>query len=258
MAIDPVSIGLMAGGGLASILGGGMNRRAERHYTDMNLLADMQQIRQDLETAKLRNQVLDEYRGNAREFATENQGNFTGGLGAFFPDAQQTALTGAADGRNATIQQAIGTPSAAPAVPLRESTPDAIKSLFSAGIGDAFSRASQQGTAMSKVGAYGDVDRGNASTIAGMGSQIGTVNNLARGNAALLPAEQDLFSFKANKPIFRPSGPAYSPWGSVLQGAGNLAVAAGAQGLGKAFSMPGASTVPWAATGGGYGAGGVY
>ena len=67
------------------------------------------------------------------------------------------------------------------------------------------------------------------------GERLKTTNNLAAGNMALLPGAQDLVSFGANYPIFRPSEPDVPWWASSAKGAGNLmGVAAGR----KASGLP--------------------
>jgi hypothetical protein len=58
------------------------------------------------------------------------------------------------------------------------------------------------------------------------GEKIKTTNNVAAGNMALLPGAQELASFGAYSPIFRPDKPDVPWWASAAKGLGNLGGAA--------------------------------
>jgi len=222
MCFDPVSLTLLAASTAASAGGSILEGNAQSDFVRQNLDADMTEMRQSVEEARLRNEVADRYRETARKFGEENQTNFNAGLGSFMPDAQAARMDAATADRGGTVASAIGQPPSAEATPFRAGTPDAVKATHAQRVGDAFARAQTQGAAGAKVGAYGDTMAENQRTVGGTGQKIETVNTLAKGNAALLPHEQDLVGYQARKPIFRPAAPQVSPWAPVLKGAGRI------------------------------------
>lgn len=212
----------MAGGALASGIGALGAKSAQDKYLLQNLQADQQQIMQDAEAARLRNEVLAKYRDVARGFGAENEGNFAAGMAPFTPGAQAGRLEGAAGARGNAINEAIGSATPTSEIPFRAGAPDAVRQAYTGTLGDAFTRARGQGGRLAAVGAYGDAMGANERDIGGTGQRVETVNTLAKGNAQLLPAEQDLMAYRANRPIFRPAQPDMPWWSTVLQGAGKL------------------------------------
>lgn len=219
-------LGAMALGGIGAL----GQTAANNKYLSQNIQADMQQLQQDAEAARLRNQVLDKYREIARGFATENQGNFQGGLASFTPEAQSARLGAAEGARGAAIGGAIG---AGPNtdIAMRKSAPSFVKNNLQSELGDAFTRAQGQGGRLASVGAYGDTLASNERDISATGQKVKTVNQLATGNAALLPYEQDLVAYKANRPIWRPAQPDVPWWAQLSTSLGNLGGSAAGSGI---------------------------
>ena len=181
----------------------------------------MQQLMQDQPAAALRNQELAKYATAAQQFGAENRGNLQQGVSAFNPGR----LSGDTAARGATIAKAIGTGPDTD-VPLRAGTAAPVGAEFTKQLGDAFARASGQGGRLAAVGGYGDMTGGIGRDLSTTGEKIKTTNNLAAGNMALLPSAQELASFGANYPIFRPSEPDVPWWASLAKGVGNLGGAA--------------------------------
>ncbi len=205
---------LMLGAAALAGIGKAGEVMANNKFKTQNIQADMQQLQQDAEAARLRNQVLDKYREIARAFANENQGNFQSGMTAFTPEAQTARLGGAEAARGSAISGAIG---AGPStdIAMRKSAPSFVQNNLSGELGDAFTRAQGQGGQLASIGAYGDTMAANQRDIGSTGQKVQTVNQLATGNAALLPYEQDLASYQANRPIWRPAQPD-APWWAQL------------------------------------------
>lgn len=237
MCFDPVTLALAAAGAGATIIGSGAKRDAQNEFQLKNLEADRQQYLQNFEEAQKRNEVANRYRDTARGFATENQGTFNTGLASFMPDAQEGRMDDAWLKRAVTTSDAIGGPSGG--VPLKAGAPSVIGQAYDQRIGDAFMRAHEQGFAKSRVGAYGDTQSANDRGVSDTGAKVNTVNTLARGNASLLPHEQDLVGFQVRKPIFRPAGADNPWWADPLIGLGNIAGSM----AGASFKMPGSGGV---------------
>lgn len=215
-------LALMAGSALASGIGALGSKSAQDKYLLQNLQADQQQIMQDAEAARLRNEVLAKYREVARGFGAENESNFAAGMTPFTQGAQAGRLDAATGARGGAINEAIGSATPTSDIPLRAGAPDVVRQAYTGSLGDAFIRAQGQGGRLADVGAYGDTMGANARDIGGTGQRVETVNTLAKGNAKLLPAEQDLMAYQANRPIFRPAQPDTPWWSTVLKGAGKL------------------------------------
>lgn len=217
--MNPLSIALLLGGTALSGIGQIGENAAKNKWLSQNLQADMQQLQQDQAAAQMRNEVMAKYRDIARGFAAENQGNFNTGLATFAPQGQR--LDAATATRGSTISDAIGSgPNTN--VPLRAGAPSVVQNAYDTRLGDVFTNAQDRGSRFASLGAYGDLMGANARDISGTGQQVQTVNQLAKGNAELLPYEQDLASFKAYSPIFRPAEPDVPMWTSLAKGAGKI------------------------------------
>ena len=208
---------LLLGGMALSGIGALSENAAKNKFTSQNLQADMQQLQQDQQAAALRNQELAKYLAAAQQFGAENQGTLNQGIAAFTP----SRLSSDTAARGATIGQAIG---AGPDtnVPLRAGTAAPVGAEYTKRLGDAFTNASGQGGRLAAMGGYGDMTGGFGRDLSTAGERLKTTNNLAAGNMALLPAAQDLASFGANYPIFRPSDPNVPWWATLMKGAGNI------------------------------------
>jgi hypothetical protein len=106
-------------------------------------------------------------------------------------------------------------------------------------LGDAFAQASGQGGRLAAIGGYGDTLGGINRDLSTTGEKIKTTNNLAAGNMALLPRAQELASFGAYSPIFRPSQPDVPWWASAAKGLGNIGGALAGQ---RGSSLSGGSS----------------
>ena len=185
----------------------------------------MQQLAQDQQAAAARNAVLQGYINNANAFGAQNQATLGQGISAFNPSrlgADQAA-------RGATISNAIGT-GPDTNIPMRAGVAAPVSAEVNKKLGDAFASASGQGGRLAAVGGYGDTLGGIGRDLSTTGERLKTTNNLAAGNMALLPGAQELASFGAYSPIFRPSQPDVPWWASLAKGAGNLLGAASGRG----------------------------
>jgi hypothetical protein len=114
-------------------------------------------------------------------------------------------------------------------IPLRKGAAAPVGAEFTKKLGDAFARASGQGNRLAAVGGYGDTIGGINRDLSTTGERLKTTNNLAAGNMALLPSAQELASFSAYSPIFRPDKPDVPWWAQVAKGLGNIGGAAAGQ-----------------------------
>ena len=215
--MDPVTIALLFGSSALGGIGGISENIAKNKFLSQNTQADIQQLMQDQQAAALRNQELARYTANAQRFGAENQGYLGQGIAAFNPGR----LSGDTAARGATIAKAIGT-GPDTNVPLRAGTAAPVGAEFTKQLGDAFARASGQGGRLAAIGGYGDMTSGFGRDLSTTGERLKTTNNLAAGNMALLPSAQELASFGANYPIFRPSEPDVPWWASVAKGVGKI------------------------------------
>lgn len=238
--MDPISIGLLLGSTALGGFAGMADKKAQSKFQIANLLADQQQFKQDVAEANARNQVLGRYRETARGFGRENQQNFSEGLGGFMPDAQGAAMASNTAARGSAIDNALGQATTVADIPLRAGAPQVVRDQTSAALGDAFERSKTRGAGMAALGSYGDTQKDNMFKAADTGQRVETVNTLARGNAALLPAEQDLVGFQHRSPIFRPSGPDVPWWVAPAKQLANIGGAvAGSNMLGSWFPSGG-------------------
>lgn len=227
--MNPISIAMLLGGTALSGLGGIGEARAKNQFLQQNLAADQQQIAQDLQAAQLRNDVLARYRADLNRFADVNQGDFNAGLATFAPQgARLDAATGA---RFGTIANALGTGITTADIPFRAGAPTSTGAEYTQRLGDAFSRAAASGSRLGALGAYGDLMKGNVRDISTTGEKVKTTNQLASGQAQLLPFEQDLAAYRADMPIFRPGAPNVPWWTTLARGAGKLGGAFSGGGL---------------------------
>jgi hypothetical protein len=235
MCFDPVSMALMIGGTGMSMAGSGMDAKSQSKFNVANINADIEQLLQDEQEAKVRNEVLDRYRTTNEGFINENQGTLGDVIAGFQPGAQTQRMDDAVADRSGKITGAVN--SAMPSkIAVRAGAPDIVQKTYDQKIGDVFSNAIASGERRAKVGSYGDAFASNERDTGQGQQEIGTVNQISRGFMSNLPAEQDLAGFQVKKPIFRPAAPEKSPWSDVLKFGGTLLGAAG--GSGK-FAGPG-------------------
>jgi hypothetical protein len=235
MCFDPVSMALMIGGTGMSMAGSGMDAKSQSKFNVANINADIEQLLQDEQEAKVRNEVLDRYRTTNEGFINENQGTLGSVMEKFAPTVQAGRFDDAAADRSGKITDAVT--SAMPSkIATRSGAPDVVQKTYDQKIGDVFTGATESGERLGKLGSFGDTFAANERDT-GQGQQkIGTVNQISRGFMSNLPAEQDLAGFQVKQPIFRPAAPEKNPWSDVLKFGGTLLGAAG--GSGK-FAGPG-------------------
>jgi hypothetical protein len=210
MCFDPVSLALMAASTAASVGGNVIsNNEAEK-----NMKA--QQV--------ARNQVLDQFLKKQNGYQDQNAAAFDKQTDSMSADQNAQSQTEAVDNRNAAIERATGTePTSASAIPLSGSAPSVVKQEIAKRVGDAFTAATDNVKKQAKAASYGDVFAKNNIGIQDASNNIGTTNSLARDEAALLPARQDLAAATAYKP---PSG-----WGTILSGLGTVGSLAAGSGM---------------------------
>lgn len=220
MCFDPISLGMAAiGGGLSA--GGAMAKnRAANREKNTSAFANIQQMEQDSAVAKLRNKILNEYVGRQKEFTGQNQEAFKGGAGGYAAPAMEASRAGAETSRNDFLaKQVAGIPQTEMA--MRDSDSPAVQSELAKKMGEALASSQAGAGRAAKLGSFGD-----SWTTAGEGAQsaarsIDTTNNFARGEIAMLPADQDLQEFVLRKPIYKAGANNKNPAG-LLGGLGSL------------------------------------
>lgn len=192
------AVGLAAGPVGMTILGGLMQRRDA--------------AAQAAAIATARNSVLTQYLQKQAALGKEGRGYFDTRMGDYAPGAQDTALAGAQDARTATSTGAITAPTDGSEIAFSGSTPAVVRGEYAKRMLNAFNYATDRAKASGKLGGYGDTWLGNNIGIADTGRRIGTVNNFAAAESAMLPDQQDFAQIAATK---RPS-----MWGPILSGVG--------------------------------------
>jgi len=207
------------GGGL-NAAGSAAQNRAKNRDVRTQAFANIQQMEQDSAVAKLRNKILNEYVGRQKEFTGQNQEAFKGGVSGYTAPAMEESRAGAEAGRNEFLgKQIAGIPQAE--VAMRDSDSPAVASELAKKMGEALASSTAGAGRAAKLGSFGD-----SWTAAGEGAQdsarkIDTTNNFARGEIAMLPADQDLQEFVLRKPIYKAGANSSNPAG-MLSGLGGL------------------------------------
>ena len=220
MCFDPVTLGRAAVGGGLSAAGGMAEQRANNRDQRLKSWANVQQMQQDAEAAKLRNRVLNEYVGRQHEFRDQNQGDFKSAVAGFDAGAQEAQRGASEAERNAFLQQQIGS-APATTVQTRESASPAIQGEIAKKLSEALASAQAGGSRAAKLGSYGDAMRNNGENLQSSARKIDTTNNFARGEIGMLGADQDLQEFQMRKPIYIPGANSSNP-SSTLKGLGSL------------------------------------
>lgn len=116
--------------------------------------------------------------------------------------------------RQQTLEQAVtDTPNPTPDLPISGSAPTVVRTELAKRVGEALSKAKESATKLGTLGGYGDLWVNQGFKDAQAGRDIGVDANLAAGNMALLPYQQDIAETRAYQPI--------SPLGGILQGIGS-------------------------------------
>lgn len=176
--------------------------------------------------AEARNASLAKNIGILDTFGQQNRDTFNTNMDNYAPATQQKLLTDAqtkrGDANVANITQDTGAD-----IPLaggdsagnNASRSDLAKRMLSV-----YDGATARAKAVGNLGGYSDAWLQNNLNNAQASRDIGVTNNYAEGRKALVQPEADLAAAAAYKPP--------SIWGSLLQGAGSIASAAGGSKLG--------------------------
>jgi hypothetical protein len=179
-----------------------------------------------------RNNVLNSFLQKQTAHRKNNEAALTKRVEDMAPQANQQKIDNAVAGRGATID---ATTSAPPSdVPLTGSAPKVVKDTVAGALSKAFGEATDAAKAKAKVSGYGDMMLDNQFGIGDTERQIGTTNNFARGEAALLPSQQELAGFAARKPS--------TGIGQIIQAAGQV----GSMYAGSQAGRPGVVAAPGA------------
>jgi hypothetical protein len=212
-----VPLGLGLG---TSLLGGQMTANAQRQQQE-------QQLNQNLAAEQGRNAVLQNFLKTQKDYQANNQSELNTAIAA---DAQPKLAADQAASTASRMQNAdnsvsnVITPNVAPPSSTGSTTEqNDLNARTAAGIG----RAAAVTGANATLGAYGDTNAAMTNSALTAGRGIDTTNSFARGDAALLPSEQQFadFSARAQNPV-QP----VSTWGSSLSGLGNVFAALGGSG----------------------------
>lgn len=225
MGVDPISMGLMAGGQLLSTGGSIMNARESNKNATRQAMA--------------RNAVLREQNAKLAGFRDQNYAKFDANQAGYTPgaqEAQRAAVTAARQADSgAQIADAKGKVAAAGTGAAASSTP-AVGADYTSRLGTEMARVGGQANAQGAVSGFGDSWLKNEESNKDLARNIDLTNNYARGTANLTAPLQDFAQTAATK---APSG-----IGTLLSGAGGL------------MSMYGAGRTP--APTGGLSTGGIF
>lgn len=219
MCLGPELI-LLAGAAATSASGAMAQNRGANREARATAAANIAQMEQDSEVAKLRNKILNEYVGRQKGFTAENQGAFKEGVAGYGAPAMETSRAGAEAGRNEFLSKQIaGIPQTEMA--MRDSDSPVVRGELAKKMSEALASTQAGAGRAAKLGSFGD-----SWTTAGDGAQnsarkIDTTNNFARGEIAMLPADQDLQEFVLRKPIRKAGANAKNPAG-LLTGLGSF------------------------------------
>jgi hypothetical protein len=217
MVLPLLALGL---GTLASV-GGSMYARNE---ADNNAAAVM----------RARNAALMDSLARQRKFQEENQLALDSAFDRFAQPVQEEQQQKAVEDRTAgVLGNAVAPSPDASDIPLNGNAPKVIRSAIAKRMSDAFAKTTDRARATAKLGAYGDMWGKNDIAVNNTGHKVGMFNNFSRGEAALLPADQELAGYVAHKPS--------SGIGESIAALGTLA--AGAGGAGMFGSLGGAGSL---------------
>ncbi|MEP6827744.1 MAG: hypothetical protein ABJA10_06690 [Aestuariivirga sp.] len=211
---DPITLGIMAAGTLASVAGGGISQREQ---TDNNT-----------RIADARNKALSDTNARNMERAAQSREALSKQLSA---TTGQAADQGLQDKQQQAVQAIQG--NMAPSVDepsLDGNAPMVAKSGLGKAISDAAAKSKAKGAAQGNLLGYTTLGRDNAMGDQNLGTSINTNNNFVRGENEMLPSIMDYEQIKANKPS--------SGLGELLSGLGSAASGyAGKRAGASGFSM---------------------
>lgn len=196
MCFDPVT--LAAGAALSA---GG------KYLSDKNAQNQAQR------EADARNAVVAKGVQKQGEYATANRGDFNTGLSTFDPNAQAAGLAGAQGARSAGNVGAI-TQQTGDDIEIPSGSSPAVRGEIAKRLAATFGQSVDRAKAAGKLGGYADQGANNTLNVAQMGRDIGTRNTQSQLESSIIAPQADL----AASGTYRPP----SPWGTILQGAGNI------------------------------------
>lgn len=195
-----------------SLIGGQLQASSQREQQN-------EQLNQNLAAESARNATLQRFLAQQEEYQSTNQKT----LDSTIADASQPKVAGvqAADAtqrmQNAdSAVKGVITPNIAPP---SATGSNLVQNDLNARVAAGQGRATAQTNAAATLGAYGDVNAYLHNSALNAERQIGTTNDFARGDAALLPSEQQFAEFEARAGA--PINPV-STFGSGVQGLGNV------------------------------------
>lgn len=196
-----IGAALTAGGAGLSATGQAKNNKAAKKNAAAETWGNIQQTQQDLAEMQLRNRVAREYMDKQRGYADQNRADFNTALGGMGAEAQGRDYGQAVEARK-TFAEGLFTPAQLPEL-------GAADGLTRSTYKDSYAKAGDESKAhaarAAELAAYGDVQGKTGRAAADLGRKIDTTNNFARGDAALLGADQDLQAFQIRRPIRVPS-----------------------------------------------------
>lgn len=222
---EPISLLLTLASAAASAGGGIMQQQAAQRNQKNQAIADSR------EAAK-RREIMAQTREKLKAHSAENQQNVKRTVdkvdqsGLTQQQAEQTRAQQAAEIQKTTPA------TAAPA--LGGSTPEIVQNEMAARQGRAAADVAQRGQAQAKLAGFGDMLFANDLSAQDTARRVDTVNNFARGDLEILPAEQDLAAYMT-RTVPRAAG---SPLGSALQGLGQLGGAVAGSGVLRPGAAP--------------------
>lgn len=208
-ALTLVPLGLGLG---TSVIGGELQANSQRQQQE-------QQLNQNLAAEEAKNQVLQKFLGQQKEYQAQNQNQINT---AVSNDSQpKLAATQAADaaqrvqGADSAVQGVITPNIAPPSSTGSTATQNDLNARAAAGLG----RAAAVTGADATLGAYGDANAYMRNSALDAGRKIGTTNDFAQGDYGLLPSEQQFADFGAR--VSNPVRPV-SPFGADVSALGNI------------------------------------
>ena len=225
MCFDPVSLGLTAAGAAASVIGGGQQREAMQKQQS-------QELQQNLAVQAARNAEVQALMRKEEAAAASNKLLVDNAVAnadpAHVAAAQQKATTdrtGAANGLIDMIPQN--------AVPLGNDAPGAIQAEYDKRRGAATGVARQGAAANANYSSFGDALNGINLGSADAARGVNTTNAIARGDASILPYDQQYAEQMARDTnLVQP----YDTTGNTISGLGNLFATLGGSGKGGQFA----------------------
>jgi hypothetical protein len=226
MCLGPELLGAAAaGGGLSassviplalslgtSVIGGQMQASAQKEQQD-------QQAQQALAQEQARNSVLQQFLQTQKQYQQNNDAQLNTAITADTKPKLAATQTNAVNSRIQNADSSVAntiTPNVAPSSPTGSTFN---QNDLSARTGTALNNAGAVTRAGATLGGYTDANAAMVNSAIAAGRNIDTTNSFARGDAALLPAEQQFASEEAilQNPIYP-----VSTTGSAIQGLGNV------------------------------------